>query len=271
MLDPGGGRAVAASALADLLTGPDRTGVVVGAGRRAVVVDVRSEIGPCCVCLLDAGAPRLPNGVQPVTALADVPAGTTVIVGGGVIRSSGLRVQVVRWWRSRVPVIRPSAAGLRTVAASVADADLGVPRGPVTALSDALTSTDPTVWTTAVDGLVGLGTGTTPGGDDILAGACVGLHAAGRRDLLDRLAAAGPADARGRTTALSAALLALAVRGEACGEALTLLRALHVAGRTPGELRAVGRAVDRLLSVGHTSGADLATGLLLGLAQRDPG
>ena len=61
-----------------------------------------------------------------------------------------------------------------------------------------------------------------------------------------------------RTTVLSADLLRLAAAGHACVEALDVLRAVHTGHQLPA-------ALNRLLSIGHTSGADLATGLSLGL------
>ena len=66
-----------------------------------------------------------------------------------------------------------------------------------------------------------------------------------------------------RTTALSADLLRLAGDGHAGLEALAVLAALHRPD-VP-----IADAVDRLLSIGHTSGADLATGLAIGLEIRE--
>jgi hypothetical protein len=109
-----------------------------------------------------------------------------------------------------------------------------------------------------------LGRGLTPGGDDVLAGTCVGLWAAGRSDLVDRLAA-GLVEIDDRTAALSADLLRLARQGQACGEVLQVLNALHSRSGQPARRPGLTAAIDRLLAVGHTSGADLATGLSLGL------
>ena len=78
------------------------------------------------------------------------------------------------------------------------------------------------------------------------------------------LALPGIAD---RTTLLSADLLRLAAAGEACLEALAVLRPSIDSPACPDRRRrcAADGAIDRLLSVGHTSGADLATGLAIGL------
>jgi hypothetical protein len=99
----------------------------------------------------------------------------------------------------------------------------------------------------AVAGLLGRGPGLTPAGDDVLAGFLLGSMAFG----LDagRVRAAVAAMAPARTTALSAALLWHADRGECVDEVAVVVA-------SPS-----GPAVDRLLRIGHTSGAALATGL----------
>ena len=79
---------------------------------------------------------------------------------------------------------------------------------------------------------------------------------AGKTTLLrEATALLGPA----RTTALSAALLWHAARGE-CVDELAGLAAALTSQRCGAEQ--AGRAVSRLLSVGHTSGAALALGLV---------
>jgi hypothetical protein len=75
-------------------------------------------------------------------------------------------------------------------------------------------------------------------------------------------------DAPTRTSTLSAALLGHAARGEAAGEVTAVLNSL--CGRRP-----LSPALMRLLAVGHTSGYDMACGILAAgrvlLGQRDPG
>ena len=66
-----------------------------------------------------------------------------------------------------------------------------------------------------------------------------------------------PAHADTRTTAISATLLHCAARGQTAIEVAAVLRA--VAGQAEPR-----PAVRRLLGAGHTSGADLAWGLLAG-------
>jgi Protein of unknown function (DUF2877) len=99
-----------------------------------------------------------------------------------------------------------------------------------------------------VEGLIGLGPGLTPSGDDYLGGAMVALLASGRpreaqalwRWLQPRLA--------GRTSAISAAHLAAAAEGEAH-------EALHRALQEPS-----AAAFAALSAVGHCSGWDALAG-----------
>lgn len=103
-------------------------------------------------------------------------------------------------------------------------------------------------------GLIGLGPGLTPSGDDLLAGYAVTLHRAGRPiTLLGNLAP-------NATTLVSWHLLRWADRGLAGEHALTL---------TDGILSQSGHAalaaLGRVLAHGATSGSDWAAGALLAL------
>jgi hypothetical protein len=117
----------------------------------------------------------------------------------------------------------------------------------------------------AAERIVGLGPGLTPSGDDALAGLLLALRLLGGAVpgggravwLADWLGAAVTAHACDRTTSLAATLLHCAARGQASVEAAAVLRG--IAGQDP-----LVPAARRLLATGHTSGADLAWGLLLG-------
>jgi len=116
----------------------------------------------------------------------------------------------------------------------------------------------------AACGLVGLGAGSTPAGDDFLCGflAALGSAAGDRiahRAFLDGLreAVAGLLPA---TTDLGANALRCALR-ELVPAPLHELAAALAAGRTPEARSALGRACAQ----GHSSGADLCTGFLYGL------
>ena len=263
-------RAVAASALADLVDAPERAGTVLSATAGAIVIRTETSHAPRCVCLLAHGLTRLPNSMHTDPAdLTDPAPEVPVVVGAGGVRVGNRTFVVVRWWDCAVRAVQAPPVGLAVLRRATDFAELGVPRTAVDRLEAALTAAAAQAPTDglpdAVDALIGSGVGLTPGGDDVLAGVCVGLHATGRTDLIGRLTIAGPADPDRRTTSLSADLLRLAQRGQACGEVLRVLSALHAVGREPARLPGLTSAVQGLLAVGHSSGADLATGLLLGL------
>jgi hypothetical protein len=121
--------------------------------------------------------------------------------------------------------------------------------------------------------LLGRGPGLTPGGDDVLAGFLIGAAAFGLDVAALRYAVAVLAPAR--TTALSAALLWHATRGECIDELAAVAAvltsrpprgassAIPAPAPRPFESERAGRAVSRLLSVGHSSGAAMALGLVL--------
>jgi Protein of unknown function (DUF2877) len=95
------------------------------------------------------------------------------------------------------------------------------------------------------DRLLGRGPGLTPEGDDILAATAAVVAAGDERD--PSLRALLPPDLRRRTTALSATLLELAIKGQA-------IEPLH--GLFGDRWRT---ALDRLLRVGHSTGRAYAT------------
>jgi hypothetical protein len=205
--------------------------------------------------------------------------GRSALVGDGYVQFGRARVVVGRWW-DPVPRLPPvddlpglveAVETMRSLLPTWPDSDepaaaeLIVGREALT-LSLAGEGTP----AAAADQLVGLGPGLTPAGDDLLAGAVAGLVifgcALGRRGsgadrtdaqvLAKHLAAA--VDARAdRTTLLAADLAHHAAAGALAEPVAAVCRAL--AGRKPLE-----SALDRLLAIGHTSGRDLAEGLLLG-------
>ena len=104
-------------------------------------------------------------------------------------------------------------------------------------------------------GLIGLGTGLTPSGDDYLAGLLAGLDATGhgsRAAIASAIADAVP----GRTTGIGAALLIHAARGEYAERLHDVLAAIAL-GRSHGLAVAIGRA----MAYGATSGADSLVGV----------
>lgn len=259
-----------ACAVAELLSGAAIAGRVLGVSTRSVMV----ELGARVLVLGSNRAHRSPVTVRsthwPDRMPVGLLAGAAVTAGACRLRTAGLHLRVVRSWDSRVMRIRPDARAVAQLGSAVRSAVRGIPDEPVTGLALALDAGAPRCVVPFADGdplpravrrLIGLGAGSTPAGDDVVAGVLVGLLATGRIRTAAALrrAVGDPVD---RTTALSRELLLLAGQGQASGEVLAVLRQLDARNGTPSRL---ANAIDRLLAVGHTSGADLAAGLLIGL------
>ncbi|HZM29602.1 MAG TPA: DUF2877 domain-containing protein [Acidimicrobiales bacterium] len=234
------GSAVASTLVHEALTGPLCPAEVVAAGPAATYLDVAGDL----LAVVAAGGVLLPCAV----ALADgvrPPVGDRLAVGGGAVWVDGRPALVVRRWfdpRVRVRAVDPQAlARLVAVVAEIPAPDPAVP-------ADA---TDPGV-------LLGRGVGLTPSGDDLVAGRLAALRARGSAEA-EALGDAVRRLAPGRTTRLSAALLAAADQGAVVPEAAAVLRAA-------ADPAAVVPAARRLLALGHTSGWYLAAGLAQGLA-----
>jgi Protein of unknown function (DUF2877) len=230
--------------VAERVAGPRRRAEVVAQGPHAVYVDVDGE----CVGVLARDAVALPIGLR--TTLPRLPPATgPVEVGDGRLVFEGYDVTPTRIVDPVVPRLGrwSSAAGPLTLVAP--DNSLDLPATALQALAAAEAS--------AVLDLLGRGDGLTPVGDDVLAGWLVARHAIGRP--AGSVGDAVAAHALDRTTLLSATLLRRAIVGEALPECRDLLLAIRSdAG--------VDAARDRLLAIGHTSGAGLALGISLALA-----
>ncbi len=122
---------------------------------------------------------------------------------------------------------------------------------------------------TAVSQLIGLGQGVTPTGDDLLVGYIAGLwcrigHDARRKEYVSNLGRT-LIDLGVKTTDVSRSFLYHAALGHVSSRLAGLAEAI-CKGVDSGELLATANAA---MSVGHTSGMDAVTGLLLGLAAWD--
>jgi hypothetical protein len=249
--------------------GPPARGRVVGVFGSAVYLELAAAAAapeilaletydalrlPCAVVLADRSAARPFRAVRPGQRAAADGRGLTV---------GPLRVEVVRWWAPRRPR-RGAADGhaMRRLRALLPAPDPALARAGAP-LAEWLARPGRGGCRDAVVGLVGLGDGLTPAGDDVLAGALVALAARpGAQQLGADLGAEVRAHAPGRTTALSAALLRHAAGGLGVAALLDVVDRLTHPGGT-----GLDRAVVRLLAVGHSSGAALAHGVsLAGLA-----
>lgn len=116
-------------------------------------------------------------------------------------------------------------------------------------------SGNPPSWT----GLIGMGPGLTPGGDDMLTGSLAVLHASHFFPQLQACPFLPSADQlMTLTTSISCSYLNSARNGEFSTPVLHLLRCLQ-AGRDPHT------AIRRLVLMGHTSGADIVAGMVITL------
>ena len=243
--------AAASSTVAPLVTGPRRAIRLVASTPAAAYLTTGDPDLPV-LCLAGPDAVRLPCAL----VLAAVPPlSGPAFVGGGTVSVGAFTAQVRRWWRpprprglARIPA--RAVAGL--LLDRVPDPLDRAGRAAVHRLAAGAGFDEP------VRRLLGRGPGLTPVGDDVLAGMLVTLHGLGA-PAAARLAAAVVPAAVHRTTAVSAALLWHAARGECIAELADLLTAARDGAPLDGPL-------DALLRVGHTSGAGLAHGVAAALA-----
>lgn len=221
------------------------TGEVVHAGASAIYVRLRDRV----VGVAARGAVHVPATIATaLSRLPDVAVGAPAEVADGALHVAGLSVSVDRLVPTDLPALPPEAAARLEAVAP----DLGPARDQLPAAAlEALAAGDPD----AVASLLGRGDGLTPVGDDVVAGWLVAARGAGRPR--DAVADAVRRSAH-RTTALSATLLLEAVEGGCIPEFRSLLLALATGRDVPA-------AVDRLLAVGHTSGAGMLLGTTLAL------
>ncbi|MGW5683679.1 DUF2877 domain-containing protein [Nonomuraea sp. NPDC003754] len=234
-----------------------------------VYLEVRTQLEPSVIAMVTGEATRLPNAVVLAGELPRVSVGDEAVVGDGVIEVGRYRVKARRWW-DPAPPLPPVELG--RLAGAVPAMSPQTARRPglegnaaISQLAAGCAQASLVRAVTAAEQLVGLGPGLTPSGDDVLAGLLVALRHLGAAArvgravwLADWLAAAVTFDAGTRTTPISATLLHCAARGEASPEVTGVLRG--IAGLQPLE-----PALRRLLRLGHTSGADLAQGVRIGL------
>ncbi|MER6947921.1 DUF2877 domain-containing protein [Nonomuraea sp. NPDC000554] len=270
----------ASAATRPVLESPRRPARVLATFPAGVYLEVRTDLEPSVLAVITGEATRLPNSVLLSTGLPRVTVGDDASVGDGTVELGPLSLRARRWWDPAPPLgeaaptrLAASLDQLERPPESGCQRDGAAWRAPGLAgnsVVEALAESCAKGWllgaVSAAEQLVGLGPGLTPSGDDVLAGLLVTLRqlgtaaGAGRAVwLADWLAAAVTYDARARTTAISATLLHCAARGEASPEVIAVLRGL-IGSQT------LEPALRRLHRLGHTSGADLAQGIAIGLS-----
>ena len=123
----------------------------------------------------------------------------------------------------------------------------------ITRFEDWLSNIDETV--EAIDGIVGLGPGLTPSGDDVLIGALAMLDALGERETHVALSHAINAITPGQTSPLSHCFLRAAVAGHISGRFHTIVSSVIIGD--------IDRAIDTARTIGHSSGWDMLTGAVI--------
>lgn len=274
-LAPRGLPAVGSTGLADAVAAPRRSAHVLAQFPTAVYLRLDGDVR--VVAVVTADGVHLPNALTLAVAaherpFAGVRSGTGASVGDGAVTIGPLRLSISRWRDPRPHLAGADVGGLpvrlRLTQAALIEAAPQPDRRlgwAIAAWQRACVAADPVAAGHAADRLLGLGPGLTPSGDDVLAGtlsagmtlltamgAAGGRHAAVLRAVAAEVVVAAPR----RTTALSASLLAHAARREMAAPASDLVVALAGRGDIDGCLR-------RLLGVGHTSGRDLAIGVVI--------
>lgn len=250
----------ASAAIASAVSGAMRPGRVFARSSVAAYAVLPDSPGQV-LALLAPGAVRLPIGCV-VEAGALPEPGEPIEVGEGVVHTPTHAWRPVRWWEPR-PHLDPEAllanvAALRREVLAV-DADrFGLPLADELAVAAALAAGDPGP---ALE-VIGLGPGLTPSGDDVVAGALSVLALTG--GIPHPIHAAIDERARSHTTALSAALLHAAGRGQMIPHAAHLVTA--IAADAPRRL--VRTRAEALFAVGAHTGLDLAAGMLGALGGR---
>lgn len=241
-----------------------------GAPWRAVVRAVSASS-----CVLDPG--DAPLVVVHATAHGHTP--TSVLVDDAAPRDWGVRPGDRVTWRpgrlhlGAAPVLHTTGAArwsppdppavLRAVPFDAAVLDAGALArigGSCARLAAALVAHDAVATAREVRALVGNGPGSTPSGDDALAGLLTVLERAGRERPRARLAAAVSSNLE-RTTLLGAHYLRLACDGHAGEHLLAVVDAALGGVLVPADER-----IATVRDTGATSGADALVGVAAGLA-----
>jgi hypothetical protein len=249
-------------------------------GWRGVVLSVHGSavnmvIDGALVTVATAGAGGLPNGLLVADPFdprsLGVRAGMAVAVTNGDLAIDGGRVRFAlgaarRWHPELAAIARPRDLHHRPgIARRTAAARSGGLHGIVStadafaALAEAFASGSPGAITRTGRGLVGLGAGLTPAGDDVLVGLTAGLTALGDGRARG-FAGAWARHAIGRTTLVAETFHRHAAAGAYSERLHDVLRAILA-----GPLDAIPAAVATAAAWGATSGADTLAGILLAL------
>lgn len=158
-------------------------------------------------------------------------------------------------WQSWLPLFPTSL-----VQCGFAPASLPRVQTAVSQLQHAIAQNQPAHAQKAAAALAGLGSGLTPAGDDLLAGAMLAIWAQWPADQAAPFCQKMYETAAPRTTTLSQAWLKAASLGETASAWHGLVDGLVLSSET-----AVSQAITRIKQTGHTSGTDALTGFALAI------
>jgi hypothetical protein len=273
----------ASDALLPLVTGPVRTATVVGAGPLAVYLAVEpAEAGSSrqLVALVTRQAVRVPCAVV-VADTAALPAtlapGARAWVGDGRVGWDGGLLAVVRWWPAATVTVGAESTAERLdglprrlaalrLALGPHELPVGVPPA-LQAAADAIDGRDAVAATAALRPVLGLGAGLTPSADDAVAGLLLAARSWCGGDVAAAVTEVGARLTLGlddRTTAVSAGLLRHAAEGRGAPEVVRAVE--HLTGCTVATDE--DQVLRELLSLGHSSGRDTASGVLAYLRRK---
>lgn len=219
------------------------------------LVDSTGLLLPDCIAL--------PAGTTWPSLLADhLDADAEIMIGGGLLRCGRhtvrLRCDVDTSMRLLPPSTSRAASAIREI-----DTVLSLRRPTTTGWPSfehrwSTGTADLGALESDAPGLIGRGPGLTPSGDDILAAALF-THAALGTPGTNPVGARIAESSRGRTTAVSTLSLRAAAQGRAVDPLRTALTSLVTGSRSRS-------ALIEVLSLGHSSGADLVRGMRDALA-----
>ena len=237
------------------------------------VVNVATE-HPELLSLTAASVARAPRSLQVCLDRLDnagISVGDDVVSDGHMLRigeSLAVVVSATPAWEERRETGTPTAERIQRLATMLgtpqslrgtSDFERAVAQRVESGISDltsAVRAADADATQRAASSLVGLGTGLTPTGDDVLTGAAfVASHLSGPLDLIHR--AVADVALTGATNDISKTAMRCALRGRAVQPIEDLYSWLCGAGT-----RSLNTLVTDVQAIGHTSGADLALGLL---------
>jgi hypothetical protein len=223
------------------------------------------------VALVPTGTPLHPWAVAAPLPLSSVARGDPVRAGGGSLCVGQLAVDLdgaeVAALRLRRVVLSYEQLGAATERLRSLLTGVELPPSVASACRRFVTNDD----VEALAGIVGLGEGLTPSGDDVLVGLLAGFEltadaTARARPLRSAVVGCLSPNLQRRTTRLSAQLLRAAAAGRYAEPVLGFLHVLaSVDDGLEGDDEDLSRATATLLGMGHESGRSVLGGIVLAL------